>query len=153
MQTLIALKFVLGSIEESIKSILVVKKDFDEDLFRNILKKNVYEILSDEDYSIGVEQILKKACIGYDLSNDNVDEENKDEDVEDFEITIDIPLGKIIEGVQRMIERGEVENIYTERDLNRDMSLIASIWEEWIPSDEFCKESKGMVDYLLDNIS
>jgi len=150
MKEIIALKFVLCCIEETIKSILMVKKDFDVDLFRQVLKKNIYEILSDDDYTIGVEEVMKKASISYDLANDHDEDEN--EDAENFEISIDIPLGSIITAVNNMIGRGEVDDVYNERDLKRDLNLIDQIWEEWTPIDDFGVESKGMVIFLLDNL-
>ena len=150
MDQLIALKFVLSVIEETIKSILMVKKDFNPELFRLVLKKNVYEILSDEDYTVGVEEIMKKASISYDLGKDKNDEDISEE--EEFEIEIDIPIGGIVESVMRMISRGEVEDIYNDRDLMRDTGIIGNIWESWNPSDDFGNTSKGMVEYLLGNM-
>jgi len=150
MDQLIALKFVLSVIEETIKSILMVKKDFNPELFRLVLKKNVYEILSDEDYTVGVEEIMKKTSISYDLGKDKYDEDISEE--EEFEIEIDIPIGGIVESVMRMIGRGEVEDIYNDRDLMRDTGIIGNIWESWNPSDDFGNTSKGMVEYLLGNM-
>jgi len=144
MEQLIAMKFILASVEETIKSILMVKKKFDLELFRLVLKKNVYEILSDEDYTIGVEEILKKACINYDIGSDKVDDDISGENVEEFEIEIEIPISSIVEAVERMIERGEIDNIYSERDLMRDLVIINDIWNEWVPIDDFSKTSKDI---------
>lgn len=153
MDQIIALKFVLSVVEETIRSILMVRKDFDRELFRLVLKKNVYEILSEEDYSSLVEEIMKKSCINYDLGNDRSREEDiSGEDIEEFEIEIEIPISSIIESVERMIDRGEVENIYSERDLKRDIGLILDIWNSWIPIDDFSKFSKSMIENLLENL-
>lgn len=151
MQQLIALKFVLACIEETLKSLLMVKKEFDIELFKLVFKKNIYEILSDDDYTIGIEEIMKKSCINFDLANDQP-EDILEDDAENYEITIDIPMSSIITAVKNMIGRGEVDDVYNERDLMRDNSLIEDIWKNWIPVDDFANLSKEMSEYMLENL-
>lgn len=153
MQEVVALKFILACVEEAIKNILMVKKDFDIDLFKLLLKRIVYDILSNDLYSEQVGEIISKSTIGYDLSDDrSKDELDENDDIENYEITIDIPIGSILSAILRMIERGELEDIYTEREMNRDLGLIGDIWENWIPIDDYGLISKGMVDFLIENM-
>ena len=149
METLIALKFVLASVEESIRAILMIGREYNIELFKSLLKKIVYDILIESDYVHGVMNIISKLCISYDIGN-NINDEDIDND--DIEVNIEIPINEIILSLKRMIDRGEVYGVYNESELMMDIDLIEDIWDGWVPSNNFILECKNMVNYIEETL-
>lgn len=146
------IKFTMGAVEETIKSILCVDKEFSVDLFKKVLKKNIYLILSEDNYDEGVNDIIEKIQIKYDLSGPefNMDMDDPEEIVE-FEM--EIPIGNILTGVVELVNKGAIDKKnYNLRDTMKDTNIIDEIWQEWNPVDEFSKHVKMMVTYLVENI-
>lgn len=160
MDSFFAFRFVMGCIEETIKSIF---KHYDIELFKKVLKKNIYYILNDDNWEDGIREIMDKVKIDYNFgNNDDVTDEEKEKYLEDidnllengeqFEVFIDIPIGNIIEAIKRMVERGDIILDYEMRDVLKDTSLIEKIWDEWEPVNEFESETKNMVNYVIENL-
>jgi len=146
------IKFTMGAVEETIKSILCVDKEFSVDLFKKVFKKNIYLILSEDNYDEGINDIIEKIQIKYDLSGPefNMDMDDPEEIVE-FEM--EIPIGNILTGVVELVNKGAIDKKnYNLRDTIKDTNIIDEIWEEWNPVDEFSKHVKMMVTYLVENI-
>lgn len=159
MDSFYVFRFVMGCVEETVKNLF---GRFTVELFKRVLKRNVYEILSEEDYVEGVKDILEKIRINYSFGGDEVSDEEREkylgeinnllENGDDFELTIDIPIGSVMAAVGRMVERGEIKVNNSERDLMRDLGIIDRIWEEWMPMDEFGRETKNLIESILENV-
>jgi len=152
MDLIMVIKFTMGAVEETIKSILCVDKEFSVDLFKKVLKKNIYLILSEDNYDEGVNDIIEKIQIKYDLSGPEFNMEMDDpEEIVEFEM--EIPIGNILTGVVELVNKGAIDKKnYNLRDTMKDTNIIDEIWQEWNPVDEFSKHVKMMVTYLVENI-
>lgn len=166
MDVFFVFRFVMGCVEETVKSIL---NEFSVDLFKLVLKKNIYEVLSSDEYEHNVMDVINKIKIHYDFSGSDAESDDDQEDSdkkqmidnylekldeigEEIEINIDIPIGSIIQGIKKMVNDGEIILDYDMRDVMRDTNIINEIWENWIPTDDFARETKSIADHLIESI-
>jgi len=183
MDEIYCLKFVIACCEQSIKEVLEVKENtFSFELFEILLKKNVYETLSGEEWIDNVNEMIENMNINYDFIDqleNNEDLEQKIEldfdkikdmseekrtqlaesidltemmDNEVVEVEIEIPISSIINELKRMMENGEIELDYNPRIILRDVNIMEEIWESWIPYDDFMIQSKSMVEYIISTL-
>ena len=183
MDEIYCLKFVIACCEQSIKEVLEVKENtFSFELFEILLKKNVYETLSGEEWIDNVNEMIENMNINYDFIDqleNNEDLEQKIEldfdkikdmseeertqlaesidltemmDNEVVEVEIEIPISSIINELKRMMENGEIELDYNPRTILRDVNIMEEIWENWMPYDDFMIQSKSMVEYIISTL-
>lgn len=106
------------------------KIEFDIDAIKNMTEEERENLINE----IDLEQLI---------------EENNEE----VEITIDIPISSIVQELKRMMDDGNLELDYNPRDILRDINIIDEIWENWMPYDRFMMQAKNMVNFMLDNIT
>jgi len=183
MDEIYCLKFVIACCEQSIKEVLKVKENaFSFELFEILLKKNVYETLSGEEWIDNVNEMIENMNINYDfidqlennedleqkleLDFDKIKDMSEEErtqlaesidltemmDNEVVEVEIEIPISSIINELKRMMENGEIELDYNPRIILRDVNIMEEIWESWIPYDDFMIQSKSMVEYIISTL-
>lgn len=130
---------------ESMVESMQIKYDFVDELESEESLQNKIEFDIDTIKSMTEEE---KEYLINNIDLDQLIEDNNDE----IEITIDIPLGSIIGELKKMMNNGEIEMDYNPREILRNINIIDEIWENWNPYDKFMIQAKNMVDYLLDNI-
>jgi len=80
---------------------------------------------------------------------ENIDLEELMGNTDEVEVSIEIPIGSIVEQLRRMMGEGVIELDYNPREILRDINIMDEIWDSWNPYDNFMITAKSMVDYVI----
>lgn len=136
MDEIYCLKFVIACCERSIKEVLKVEGKFSLDLFNVLLKKNIYEVLSGEEWVDNVKEMVDSMSINYDF----VDELENDESLmEKIEFDLDAIKEMNEEEKQKLIDNFNLEELIEQNSENLEITID-------IPISLIIDELKKMMD-------